>query len=87
MVARRMSFDVTFTFIGMDMRAKGAYTPGDPGRLSGPPENCYPPDPAEVDVTELTCDGTDMSPLLGSEVATEIECRIIDTIEEEASED
>ncbi len=24
------------------------YTPGDPGRLSGPPENCYPPEPEEI---------------------------------------
>lgn len=27
----------------------GTYTPGDPGRISGPPEYCYPPEPPEVE--------------------------------------
>ncbi len=26
-----------------------SYWPADPGRLSGPPEYCYPPEPAEVE--------------------------------------
>jgi len=26
------------------------YSPGSPGRLSGPPERCYPPEPPEVEV-------------------------------------
>jgi hypothetical protein len=34
-------FDVTF---------KVNYFPGDPGRTYGPPENCYPPEPADVEV-------------------------------------
>ncbi len=25
------------------------YMAGDPGRVSGPPEHCYPPDPGELD--------------------------------------
>ena len=29
------------------------YTPADPGRVSGPPENCYPPEPAEVEYTKF----------------------------------
>jgi len=27
-------------------------TPADPGRMSGPPELCYPPEPAEVEIVE-----------------------------------
>lgn len=27
------------------------YRPGDPGRLTGPPERCYPPEPEEVEYT------------------------------------
>lgn len=27
------------------------YSPGDPGRFSGLPENCYPPEPEEVEFT------------------------------------
>jgi hypothetical protein len=26
--------------------------PGDPGRLSGPPERCYPPEPPEFEMVE-----------------------------------
>jgi hypothetical protein len=26
-----------------------AYTPGDPGRVSGPPEACYPPEAEEIE--------------------------------------
>lgn len=29
------------------------YTPGDPGRLSGPPEKCYPPEDEELDITAV----------------------------------
>jgi hypothetical protein len=38
-----------------EMEARVAYTylPGDPGRLSGPPEDCYPPEPAEVDIRSV----------------------------------
>jgi hypothetical protein len=35
----------------------GRYFPGDPGRVSGPPEHCYPPEPAEIDVEQLLIDG------------------------------
>ena len=34
--------------------AKVNYTPEDPGRISGPPERCYPPEPAEVDILDET---------------------------------
>jgi len=29
------------------------YHPGDPGRTYGPPEDCWPPEPAEMDWTIL----------------------------------
>jgi len=28
------------------------YRPGSPGKIYGPPENCYPPEPAEFEVYE-----------------------------------
>lgn len=31
-----------------------SYTPGVPGRFSGPPENCYPDEPPEVEFTVRT---------------------------------
>ena len=33
------------------------YEPGDPGRLSGPPEDCYPPEPAQVTVLQVFING------------------------------
>ena len=36
----------------------------DPGVLSGPPENCYPPEGGEVDGVEITLpDGSIMNPI------------------------
>jgi hypothetical protein len=29
------------------------YTPGDPGRYTGPWENCYPAEPAEVEIQSI----------------------------------
>lgn len=34
-----------------------SYCPGDPGRISGPPEDCYPPEPAEIEFDLFTCTG------------------------------
>ena len=33
------------------------YYPGRPGKTSGPPENCYPDEPAEVEVRKVVCIG------------------------------
>ena len=32
-------------------RVEFFFTPGDPGRLTGPPEHCHPPEPAEIEIT------------------------------------
>lgn len=37
----------------LDISAKGYY---DPGRLSGPPEDCYPPE-GELEITSIELDG------------------------------
>ena len=39
------------------------YTPPQRGRLSGPPEDCYPPEDAEVELTDLHIDGVILSPV------------------------
>lgn len=36
-----------------DVRVWFYYSPYQPGRYSGPPENCYPDEPAEVDVSKF----------------------------------
>lgn len=50
--------------------------PGDPGRLSGPPEDCYPPEPddAEVeDILVLEADEDGRAELVGQHVDWEID--------------
>ncbi len=58
------------------------YTPADPGRTSGPPERCYPPEDAEVELhavhllsihtppslIEFNFPHTDLLPILSDEV-------------------
>lgn len=43
---------VSFRALDLDWRILGEYYPGDRGRTSGPPENCYPPEPPAF--TDLT---------------------------------
>ena len=45
---------IHLTYKGYDFKVtRYQYTKGSPGRLSGPPEKCYPPEPAEVEDVEL----------------------------------
>ena len=37
----------------VEYRVVGNYSPGDPGKTYGPPENCYPPESAEVEITDV----------------------------------
>jgi len=32
----------------IEIEATAEITPGDPGKISGPPENCYPPEDPEI---------------------------------------
>lgn len=38
-----------------EYRVLGYFTPGDPGRTSGPPENCYPPTDDEFEGESIEC--------------------------------
>jgi hypothetical protein len=40
------------------------YTPGTPGKTWGPPENCYPPEPPEIEYGDFVCKeaGVTLSP-------------------------
>ena len=38
-----------------------SYIPGDPGRISGPPELCYPPESPEIEFEIYTLTGTELS--------------------------
>lgn len=62
------------------------YTPRQAGRYSGPPESCYPDEPAEVDITNVVFQGVVLSPERLSLVVgelNELEQLKIDIIEHE----
>ena len=40
----------------------GVFTPGDPGRTYGPPEDCYPPEGAEFEITGVSFKVQDPTP-------------------------
>ena len=37
----------------LEVTVKANYIPGSPGRFSGPPEHCYPEEPAEVELLSI----------------------------------
>jgi len=37
----------------IELEIEGYYTPGTPGRKTGPPEDCYPDDPGEVEIDTI----------------------------------
>ena len=60
--------EITFkAFIGDDeVEVTADYTPGDPGNTCGLPENCWPPEPPEIEILSvcLVDDGDDLIPAL-----------------------
>lgn len=41
----------------LEVTVKASYIPGSPGKLSGPPEHCYPEEPAEVELLSIHGEG------------------------------
>lgn len=46
---RSRPVDITIDKFGLFWRVIADFTPADPGQTSGPPERCYPSEPAEWD--------------------------------------
>ena len=73
MGTKSRSFETVVELEGkeVEVTAEYTYSPGMPGKTSGPPENCYPDEPAEceVEVIYLTADKTKTD--IMSKLATE----------------
>ena len=59
------------------------YHKGSPGRLSGPPERCYPPEPAYVEIINVMHGSIDIEPYLSDDIMMNIEYEIEAAIEDD----
>lgn len=68
-----MSFIVDLGPLAGDQTAtiEYTYTPRIPGRYSGPPEDCYPDEGEELEVTKVVIGNCDMTTLLAAELETD----------------
>ena len=79
---------ITFNAIGLNFDAEISYTPATPGRYSGPPEDCYPDEAAELDFISLeTESGKDAMFLLASNCAEDIEQAAYEAAEQYLEDD
>jgi hypothetical protein len=63
------------------------YYKGDPGRMYGPPELCYPSEPAYVDIIAVTYGGVTITDSLSESQLEALEQEIMDDITERAAAD
>ena len=56
--------DEQFEMHGVTVLCSGTYYPGSPGRYSGPPEDCYPAEPDELEIESVTVGGVDIIALV-----------------------
>ena len=73
----------------LEVTVKASYIPGYPGKLSGPPEHCYPEEPAEVELLSIHGDEgfvLDPSELSDSE-RKRLEQAVIDWVEAQVDEE
>ena len=58
--------DEPFEMHGINVLVSGTMYPGDPGRLFGPPEDCWPPEPDELEIDRVMHGGEDIYAALSS---------------------
>ena len=52
---------IEINFLGVDLEVTGDYFPGQVGRTSGPPENCYPEEPSSFEIESIVVGDTSIT--------------------------
>ena len=82
---------IEFTFQGVAFHATGYYVGGRPAQVSGPPEHCYPEEPAEWEFYTLKAETSpdkwvDAMWALETTLADDLTAAAIEAIERQVSE-
>lgn len=57
-LVKSLTYTVDFGILGEnDLTVFYNYTPAQAGRYSGPPEDCYPDEPEEIEIVDVSADG------------------------------
>ena len=73
----------------LEVTVKANYNPGYPAKISGPPEHCYPEEPAEVELLSIHGEGgfvLDPSELSSGE-RSRLEQEVVDWVESQIFEE
>lgn len=73
------------THIEFPVGVEYAYHKGTPGKLSGPPENCCPPEPSWVEIIAVMVGGVDVTEQLSDAQMTTLEQEIENKVTGEAA--
>jgi hypothetical protein len=57
-----------------------SYTPGEDAQTWGPPENCHEGSPEELEISEVWCNGLELSAALRDEVLAQIEAATLERV-------
>ena len=77
---------IEFTAIGLEFKAEVTYTPFKQGSFYGPPEQCYPSEPADIEFHSLSFDDQDCTWLLDSHTRSYIRDAAMQAADEKIDE-
>ena len=62
----------TIRWNGADIEVHFTYYPARPGRISGPPEDCYPDEPSEFEIEQIVYNSVNVTNLFSDDDLIEV---------------